>query len=149
MHFTTCHGSPRGRQGVPGPLDPPPRGGVLRGSPGPNGPWVGVKRCVFKCVSQLHYFIYGTKRGFQVFRDYDFPMLTFWGPLKLSLWTFCNVNSFLKMLHFYSTPKNGWLKHDFFMTLNAPVGVHERVENLLRRIGIRDSSFCDIIFHNF
>ena len=27
MHFTACHGAPGGRQGVPGPLDPPPGGG--------------------------------------------------------------------------------------------------------------------------
>ena len=40
-------------------------------------------------------------------------------------------------------PKNRWSKHDFFALLNVPVGVHERVENLLTRIGIHDLSFCD------
>ena len=50
---------------------------------------------------------------------------------------------FRKILHFYPTPKKWGPKNDFFVLLNAPVGVHERVENLLRRIGIRDSSFCD------
>ena len=54
----------------------------------------------------------------------------------------CGVNSFLKILHFYTTPKNGGSKHDFFVTLNAPVGVHEKVKKLLNRIGIRDSTFC-------
>ena len=47
------------------------------------------------------------------------------------------------MLHFYPTLKNEWSKHDFFVLLNAPVGVHEIPENLLTRIGIRDLSFCD------
>ena len=53
------------------------------------------------------------------------------------------------MLHFYPTLKNGGAKHDFFVLLNAPVGVHERPKNLLTRIGIRDSTFCDNVFHNF
>ena len=55
----------------------------------------------------------------------------------------CDVNSFLKILYFYPTPKNGWLKHDFLVTLNVLVGVHEKVENLLTRIGIRDLTFWD------
>ncbi len=29
------------------------------------------------------------------------------------------------------------------MTLNVLVGVHERVENLLTRIGVREFLFCD------
>jgi len=53
------------------------------------------------------------------------------------------------MVHFYPTPKNRWLNHDFFVLLNAPVGVHERLENLLTRIGIRDLPFCDELFHDF
>ena len=55
----------------------------------------------------------------------------------------CDVNSFLKILHFYPIPKNGGSKHDFLMTLNALVGVHERVKNLLTRIGVHDLTFCD------
>ena len=47
------------------------------------------------------------------------------------------------MLHFYPTLKNGGSKHDFFALLNVLVGVHESVENLLTRICIRDSTFCD------
>ena len=58
----------------------------------------------------------------------------------------CDINSFHKILHFYPTLKNGGSKHDFFVLLNVPVGVHERVENLLRRIGIRDLTFCDNFF---
>ena len=65
------------------------------------------------------------------------------GTLKIIIMNICDVNSFLKILDFYPTLKNGGPKHDFFVTLNAPVGVHERVENLLTRIGIRDLSFCD------
>ena len=61
----------------------------------------------------------------------------------------CDVNSFLKILHFYPTLKNGGPKHDFFVLLNALVGVHGMVKNLLRRIGVRDLSFCDYIFHDF
>ena len=34
----------------------------------------------------------------------------------------------------------------FSMTLNALVGVHERIENLLNHIGVRGSLFCDDIF---
>ena len=71
------------------------------------------------------------------------------GTPKIRIMTICGVNSFLKMLHFYPTPKNGWLKHDFLVTLNVLVGVHERVENLLNRIGVRDLSFCDSIFTIF
>ena len=65
------------------------------------------------------------------------------GTLKFELRTFCNVNSFQKMLHFYLTLKNGGPKHDFFVLLNEPAGVHERVENLLTRIGIHDLIFCE------
>ena len=43
----------------------------------------------------------------------------------------------------------GGLNHDFFVTLNAPGGVHEMVENLLTRIGIRDLTFCVDIFLYF
>ena len=39
-------------------------------------------------------------------------------------------------------------KHDFFALLNVLVGVHEKVENLLTRIGIRDLTFCDHFFRN-
>ena len=70
------------------------------------------------------------------------------GTLKFTLWTFCNVDIFQKMLHFYPTLKNGGAKHDFFGLLNVLVGVHERVENLLRHIGIRDSSFCEDVFRD-
>ena len=76
-------------------------------------------------------------------------MLMFCGPLKFELRTFWNVNLFPKISHFYPTPKNEWSKHDFFVLLNAPVGVHERVKNLLNRIGVRDLLFCDYIFHDF
>ena len=65
---------------------------------------------------------------------------------KIIIMNICDVNSFLKILQFYPTLKNGWSKHDFFVTLNAPVGVHEKVENLLTRIGIRDLTFCDEFF---
>ena len=75
-----------------------------------------------------------------------FWMLMIWGPLKFELWTFCTVDIFNKILHFYPTLKNGGSKHDFFVVLNAPVGVHERIENLLTRIGIRDLSFWDKLF---
>ena len=61
----------------------------------------------------------------------------------------CDVNSFLKILHFYPTLKNGGPKHDFFVLLNAPVGVHERVENLLTRIDIRDLEFLNVLFIDF
>jgi len=61
----------------------------------------------------------------------------------------CDVNSFLKILHFYPTLKNGGQKHDFFVLLNAPVGVHERVENLLTRIDIRDLEFLNVLFIDF
>ena len=61
----------------------------------------------------------------------------------------CDLNSFHKILHFYPIPKNGGSKHDFLVLLNAPVGVHERVENLLTRIGVRDLSFWDGIFYDF
>ena len=76
-------------------------------------------------------------------------MLMFWGPLKFELRTFCNANLFPKIPHFYPTPKNGWSKHDFFVLLNVPVGVHERVENLLNSIGIRDLSFYAEFFVTF
>ena len=78
-----------------------------------------------------------------------FWMLMILGPLKFTLWTFCNVNIFQKILHFYPTSKNGWLKHDFLVTLNVLVGVHERVENLLTRVGIRDLTFWGSLFCNF
>ena len=71
------------------------------------------------------------------------------GTPKIIIMNICDVNSFLKILHFYPTLKNGGSKHDFFVLLNAPVGVHERVENLLTRIGVRVLLFCDHIFHNF
>ena len=54
-----------------------------------------------------------------------------------------NVNIFHKILHFYPTLKNGGPKHDFFVLMNVPAGVHERVKNLLTRIGIRDLTICD------
>ena len=51
---------------------------------------------------------------------------------------------FQKRIDFYPTPKKwGGLNHDFFGLLNVLVGVHESVENLLTRICIRDSTFCD------
>ena len=50
---------------------------------------------------------------------------------------------------FYLTPKNGWLKHDFLVTLNVPLGVHERVENLLIRIRVHDFLFYGISFRDF
>jgi len=53
------------------------------------------------------------------------------------------------MLKLYLIPKNGQSKYDFFVCLNAPVGVHERVENLLNCIGVRVLLFCDHIFHDF
>ena len=61
----------------------------------------------------------------------------------------CDNNIFQKILHFYSTLKNGWSKHDFFVLMNALEGVHERAKNLLTRIGIRDSPFCDEFFGTF
>jgi len=71
------------------------------------------------------------------------------GVPKIWIMNIYDINSFLKMLHFYPTLKNGRSKHDFFVLLNAPVGVHERPKNLLRRIGIRDLTFCDTFFRNF
>ena len=71
------------------------------------------------------------------------------GTPKIIIMNICGVNSFLKILHFYPTMKNGDSKHDFFVLLNAPVGVHEKVENLLTRIGIRDLAFWDDFFYNF
>ena len=71
------------------------------------------------------------------------------GTPKIIIRNICDVNSFLKILHFYLTLKNGGSKHDFFVLLNVPVGVHERLENLLNCIGIRDLSFCDEFFVTF
>ena len=68
------------------------------------------------------------------------------GTPKTIIMNICDVNSFLKILHFYPTPKNEGSKHDFFVLLNAPVGVHEIPKNLLRRIGIRDLAFCANFF---
>jgi len=65
-----------GSLGGPGTPGSPPVGGSSGGHEVQKDPGVRQKY-VFKCVSWLHPFIYGTKRCFQVFRDYDFPMLMF------------------------------------------------------------------------
>ena len=59
------------------------------------------------------------------------------------------------MMTFLPHPKNAGSKRDFLVLLNALVGVHKRVKNLLTRIGIQYSTFCDrfllifILFENY
>ena len=71
------------------------------------------------------------------------------GTPKIIIMNICAVNSCLKIGHFYPTPKNGGSKHDFFVLLNEPIGVHEKVENLLNRIDIRDLEFFNENFYRF
>ena len=71
------------------------------------------------------------------------------GTPKIHIINIYDINSFQKILHFYPTLKNGGPKHDFFLLLNAPVGVHETSKNLLTRIGVRDLILCDNFFCNF
>ena len=61
----------------------------------------------------------------------------------------CDTDIFPENTTFYLTLKNGWSKHDFFVLLNAPVGVHETAKNLLTRIGIRDLEYLNEIFIDF
>ena len=64
----------------------------------------------------------------------------------MNIW---GLNIFQKIYYILHNPKNGGSKHDFLVLLNVLVGVHERVKNLLTRIGIRDSSLLIEYFNNF
>ena len=75
---------------------------------------------------------------------FHFSNIVILGTPEIRIMNICDINSFQKMLHFYPTLKNGGSKHDFFVTLNAPGGVHERVENLLTRIGVREFSIFEL-----
>ena len=43
----------------------------------------------------------------------------------------CDKGIFPGNVTFLSIPKNGGPKHDFFVLLNAPVGVHEKIVNAI------------------
>ena len=85
--------------------------------------------------------IYGTNYHFYLnFRTFD-PLLG--SPRGRSEFhIFQNVKNFQKS-GFCKIHKNGISKMWFFSKMNVPEGVNREAENLLSRIPIRDSTFCD------